>query len=187
MITLSEYYNLYPVAANRRDIDRQIKQMKKPEYICGKEIADTALNTMSIGNYALLTSVRSDFELVQITEKVLDLQGLLSERADNALALLHWVVMSMKKIAELFAKAGKQVGASTEELNAGVKSLPSDIFTLIDWFAKRMHTTHDVAETTSWQIVYKCYNIDMAAAAYERKLRKQYEQKQQQAKKGRKR
>lgn len=172
---LHEYYNLLPVAANRKAAMEWAKSRPRPAYICGRAIDGDELNLLSFRDYIRLAGAKDDNTFLLIVQEVLGINGLRNEDAGRALGLLNWVARFIAKITELFNKAS--IPSTAEEKQAGVENLRFGIFGIVDWFAKRMRITHESAERTGWQTIYKCLDMDVKTAIYERKLQQQYIEK----------
>lgn len=171
-LKLHEYYNLLPVAANRKECVAWAKSRKKPPVVCDKEIADSAINLITFAEYVKLAATKDDNAFLLAAQEVFGITGLRNENAERALGFLNWAAHGVARITDLFNKAS--IPATSEEKAAGVEKLRFGLFGIVDWYARRMHISHAAAEETRWINLYKCLDMDVKTAIYERKLQQQY-------------
>lgn len=158
------------VARLASDIGERIKKLKKPSKVKGRKTPDT-LNDISMGDYLMLQSIRTDEDFIFIPGNVLlgmSRKDILKADAYEVVAFSEWCVNEVNKISKLFAKTS--VPATEDEKQAGVEKLNFGAFGLIDYFALRMGVDHETAEKTPWVRVYKCLDMDAKQQLYRRRL-----------------
>lgn len=173
-MTLREFYTLYPIAYDKNDVDRQIKELPKPKTIKGKEVPEN-LNKISIGKLiGIQTAMKMAREvdcIREIASILLDVEITLDDRAETVFGFAMWVFREVEKINKMFNTARHK--PTEEEIQAGFYDLDFGAFGILDWWCLRMGVTnHEEAENTPWARIYKCMEIDTAKAEYERRLRK---------------
>lgn len=149
-----------------------IQHLPRPTRACGRRVPDT-LDGLSIGDLASMQSAASVPDLVaRIADVVLGvpLRRLLNTRADVGLGLIFWAGRELERIGKMFDAASLK--PTPIEERAGIGRLQFGPFSMIDWYAQRMHyQNHDDAARVSWLRVYECMRMDNQRTAFERRLR----------------
>lgn len=158
------------IANLSNDLGERIKKLKKPDNVKKRNTPET-LNDISMGDYLMLQSIRTDEDFLFIPCEVLlglSRKEVMKADAYEVVAFSAWCVNEVNRINKMFSKTS--VPATDVEKQAGVESLNFGAFGLIDYFALRMGVDHETAEKTPWIRVYKCLDIDAKQQIYRRKL-----------------
>lgn len=158
------------IAKLSNDLGERIKKLKKPDRVKGRKTPET-LNDISMGDYLMLQSIRTDDDFLFIPCEVLFgmvRKETLKADAYEVVSFSAWCINEVNRISKMFSKTS--VPATEEEKQAGVEKLNFGAFGLIDYFALRMGIDHEAAEKTPWVRVYKCLEIDSKQQIYRRRL-----------------
>jgi hypothetical protein len=166
-----EFLILQSMATNAEEVISAANALSCPETLAGVAIP-TDLNKCEIWQILALKSMQPESVYVKAAEILLGLESwqVENEEVEKVLGFGNWLAEQMKQAADLFKKC--HVPPTPEEKAAGVEQLNFGDFGLLDWFAQRMHITHDAAEHTNWLIVWQCMYNDAQKTLYERRLMK---------------
>lgn len=165
----SEFLILQGMATNKEEVISSINGLSRPETIGGVQVP-TNLDKCEIWQILALKSMNPETAYEQAADILLGLKPweVQEESAEKVLGFGNWVAEQIKFVAAQFDRC--HVPPTPEEKAAGVEKLNFGDFGLLDWFAQRMHITHDEAEHTNWLIVWQCMYNDAQKTLYERRL-----------------
>ena len=166
-MTLHEFNTLYSIAADKEAVKKQIKNAPKPLKLAGVDIPPN-LYKLTLGELVFLTTFSTDAEMIDNACEVFKITGILEQPAEDAIGFLNWLQKELEKIVKMFTKTNSK--PTSEEVQAGIQSLNFGWFGTIDYFAQRMHITHEDAEKTSWVKVYKCLDMDKKVYLFRKRL-----------------
>lgn len=161
--------NIYmEICSDKENIVAQIKQAPKPEKV-GAVAVPEDMSDLTFGQLIMLLSCTDEDGFVQTACEVFGIADIQSAKAEDAWGFLMWVQHSVVSIAERFNKC--HIEPTAEEIQAGANRMSFGWFGLIDWFAQRMHITHEQSENTCWLYVLRSLEIDTEKQRYERRFR----------------
>lgn len=164
--TFSEFVILAECISNIDEVVQNAREMPKPSTLGGVPVPDN-LNHITYGTYIKLTQLGD--KLFTDAPKLLLNCDVMDEPYSTVIRFGEWVASELARIGQLFAST--KVEPTAEEKQAGVDKLHFGIFGIIDWFAQRMHISHDEVEKVNWMIIYKCLDIEAERTRFNRRLR----------------
>lgn len=165
-LTYGEYCMLYAInaIANHRELT---EKMPRPRRLAGRWMPED-LNGMSMGTLVEVLEQKEELKLLSVVYGI-STSELEAERAENVIGAIRWTVKQLESITGLFSMLEREYTA--EELAAGIETMKGDIFSTIDWYARRMGITdHDEVLKVSWIKIWRCAKDDRDAAEYSRRL-----------------
>ena len=173
-MTFQDFNTIIDVCWNREQLVQQIKEAPKPEKV-GDVVLPNDLTELTFGEVIMLLSCDAEESFVQAAASIFKIEDINNEQAEQAWGFLMWVQKDILAIAERFSKCS--IEPTADELQAGANRMSFGWFGLIDWFALRMHITHEQAENTCWMNVLRSLEIDTEKQRYERRFRQLQERK----------
>lgn len=176
--TYKDFLTLFPFC-NKELQDEllwRLRKQKKPFSLCGKEVPKD-LNSIS---YGMLDDLRTAATTIEdpIGEcaKVLlgiDCYSLITADVNDVFGFATFVTKELEKINKLFSEI-KQTYSKEEEA-AGIHELDFGSFGVLDWYARRMGISNqNDVRNVAWVRIYKCMKNDNMQSEFERRLHKQY-------------
>ena len=164
---------------HQQELAEKLKKAKRPNFICGKEVLQD-LNTITYGQLDDLSRIGEKEDPAAKAFKILmDLEPIeiYQENVYDVFGFVNFVRDELTRINKLFQSV--QSTHTAEEISAGVEDLNFGTFGVIDWYARRMGITNqDDVYSVAWVRIYTCMKNDNDKAEYERRLNKQYMNKQ---------
>lgn len=154
----------------------QIEEHPTPIQISGVEVP-VNLNSLTMGELIRLQSIKGDniFEPIEIITN-LQPERLFKAKAFDIIAYIAMIRNEVSRIDKLFETVRHK--PTSEEQQAGIGSINSGPFGILDWYARRMGIVdHEAVEYVPWVRIFKCMEIDFQNSKFERKLRDIYSKK----------
>lgn len=161
-----EYCLLYNFGAisNHADV---IERAKKPEKMCGRYLPDD-LNSMTMGTLVEVLNSKDEVKML-VSIYNLTTSEIQDERADIVIGAIKWTNEQLQSICGLFKQLERDFTA--DEIMAGAEQMKGDIFSTIDWYARRMCITdHDDVLKTQWIKIWRCAKDDRDRDEYRQRL-----------------
>lgn len=166
MLTYADYCLLYSIGAVKNH-DELLAGLPKPRQMFGRYLPDD-LNSMKMGTLVEIMECRDEMKLLCTIYNVTRSEIMTSE-ARSVIGLIRWTSEQIKSITALFGALEREYTA--EELMAGAETMKGDIFTTIDWYARRMGiTNHDDVLRVPWITIWRCARDDGQKEEYKHRL-----------------
>lgn len=174
------FNTIIDVCWNKEELIEQIKQAPKPEKV-GEVVLPADLNDLTFGQLIMLLSCSEEEAFIKCACELFKIENPEEQSAEQMWGFLMWVQTQAVEAAKLFNAC--HIEPTPEEVQAGANKMSFGWFGLIDWFALRMHITHEQAENTDWLVVLQSLRIDTEKQRYERRFRTLQERKMKAKKK----
>lgn len=175
--TYKDFLTLFPFCNKelQDELLGRLRKQKKPFSLCGKELPEN-LNAISYGMLDDLRTAATTEDPIGGCAKVLlgiDGNKLVTADVNDVFGFATFVTRELEKINKLFSEI-KQTYSKEEEA-AGIHELDFGSFGVLDWYARRMGISNqnDVRDI-AWVRIYKCMKNDNMQSEFERRLHKQY-------------
>lgn len=170
-MTFGEYCLLYKhnAISNHEEQTKQPKPMK----LCGRWMP-SSLNSVAIGQIVEVLNLKDDIKVLTTLYNVTTGE-LQDERAEIVIGAINWTAEQLKSIGYMFSALERDLTA--EEIMAGAENMKGDIFTTIDWYARRMgYQHHDDVLKVSWITIWRCCKDDRESGEYRQRLQQIHNQ-----------
>lgn len=174
------FNTIIDVCYNKEALVEQIKQAPKPERV-GDVTLPADLSDLTFGQLIMLLSCNGEEAFIKCACELFKIENPEEQNAEQMWGFLMWVQRDTLAIAKQFNDC--HIEPTQEELQAGANKMSFGWFGLIDWFALRMHITHEAAENTLWMVVLQSLRIDTEKQRYERRFRLMQERRMKARKK----
>lgn len=147
--------------------DEIMERVEKPTRLCGQYLPDD-LNHITMGALVDVLECEDDIKVLATLYNLTTGQ-IKDDRATNVLGAIKWTTEQIKSITGLWKQLERDF--TVDELMAGADKMKSDIFSTIDWYARRMGISdHDEVLKVSWIKIWRCAKDDRARDEYRERL-----------------
>ena len=167
---------------HREELTGVLRTAPRPAMAAGRPVPEN-LNTITYGQLDDLSRVSQEadpavavFRILLGIENPVEVYGM---PAVDVFGFLNFVRGEVERINKLFDSIAPT--RSSEEIAAGVDKLKFGTFGVIDWYARRMGITNqDEVYSVAWVRIYTCMKNDNEQREYEKRLSRQYIDRQRQ-------
>lgn len=175
--TYKDFLYLFPFCTeeHRKELIERLYKQKRPFTLCEKEVPEN-LNKLTYGKLDDIRNATSSEDPISECAKILlgvEQIKLLYADVNDVFGFISFVMSELDKINKLFSDIKQSY--SNEEVAAGVHELDFGTFGVLDWYARRMGIVNqnDVRDV-AWVRIYQCMLNDNMLSEYERRLQKQF-------------
>lgn len=172
-----DFLYLFPYCSeeHRKELVERLYKQKRPFKLCEAEVPEN-LNKLTYGKLDDIRNATSSDDPISECAKILlgvEQSQLLYADVNDVFGFISFVMSELDKINKLFSDI--KPSYSNEELAAGVQELDFGTFGVLDWYARRMGIVNqnDVRDV-AWVRIYQCMLNDNILSEYERRLQKQF-------------
>lgn len=165
-MTFGEYCILHTHGAilNHNEV---MASAPKPRRLCGRYLPES-LDNMTMGMLTEVMMIKEDAKLLTAIYNI-SIPELETEWAQDVIGTLRWTIEELKRITTLFSQMERELTA--DEIMAGAEQMKGDIFTTIDWYARRMGISdHDEVLRVPWVTIWRCAKDDRDREEYRQRL-----------------
>lgn len=177
LTTYGEFLVLLPCCTedHQRELLNALSEAKRPTFI-GKKETPTNLNIITYGQLDDLSRIGAEGDPAAKVFKILlnmEPQEVYQLNVFDVFGFLNFAKDEVIRINKLFSDIAPS--HTSEEISAGIEELNFGTFGVIDWYARRMGITNqDEVYNVAWVRIYTCMKNDNEQAEYEKRLNKQY-------------
>lgn len=177
LTTYGEFLLLYPccVGEHQKELLDTLSQAERPAFVCGKE-TPANLNMITYGQLDDLSRIaNSQDPAVEVFKILMGIEApeVYQMNVFDVFGFMNFAKAEVERINKLFASISAT--HTSEEISAGIEDLNFGTFGIIDWYARRMGITNqDEVYSVAWVRIYTCMKNDNEQAEYEKRLNKQY-------------
>lgn len=180
-----EFLVLLPccVEEHREALLERLTYAERPAFVCGKE-TPANLNMITYGQLDDLSRIGDSTDpAVEVFKILMGIEApqVYQMNVFDVFGFLNFVKEEVNRINKLFSSISPS--HTSEEIAAGIEDLNFGTFGIIDWYARRMGITNqDEVYGVAWVRIYTCMKNDNEQTEYEKRLNKQYINRQKRRK-----
>ena len=185
LTTYGEFLVLLPCCTeeHQKELLELLSHAERPAFVCGKE-TPANLNMITYGQLDGLSRIANTADPAAEVFKILmgiEAPQVYTLNVFDVFGFMNFVKEEVNRINKLFQEIAPS--HTSEEIAAGVEDLNFGTFGIIDWYARRMGITNqDEVYSVAWVRIYTCMKNDNEQQEYEKRLNKQYINRQKQRK-----
>lgn len=177
LTTYGEFLVLLPccVGEHQSELLELLSHAERPAFVCGKE-TPANLNMITYGQLDDLSRIASINDPAAEVFKILmgiEPSQVYPMNVFDVFGFMNFVRNEVNRINKLFTDISPS--HTSEEIAAGIEDLNFGTFGIIDWYARRMGIANqDEVYSVAWVRIYTCMKNDNEQQEYEKRLNKQY-------------